>query len=272
LLKLDKEQKEAIKKRSFNKAFEKTILSHHIDKAFKEFNEDWTFTYEPKKGDLGWHPSGDCMPSVTELYHKADSTLHPEKYDIIVKKDLTHLNKTFMVGHYWHQIIQYLTVKSGLAEEAAIECVTVKDWGESGEPFYLPLEGKDATDPYLGKPFHFVRGQADIAPLVTKDWSGLVDIKTMNSSDFNSGLANSRFAKKYMCQVNIYMDLMSLDQCMIFAVNKDSAKFKEFTFVKDQKLVNQIYGKWEFVGNSLDNNYIPTEDDNKEYALYIGEE
>lgn len=275
MLKFDSEQKKAIAKK-FDKSkaqtgYTKTIIINQLDEAFKRFDGPFAFEYESKKGDFGWHPSGDCLPSVSALWAKAYSALHPEEATVKAK-DLSHLNKTFMVGHYWHQIIQHIIVKEGWAHASAIEGIGYRAWGENKEYRWVVDNQVYYDDPSAHKPFHYVRGQGDVAPLVMNGWTGLVDIKTMNPADFKAGLAQSRFANKYLAQINIYMDLFDLDQAIILAVDKGSSAFAEYTFVRDQNLIDQIYAKWERVSELLDKDEQPTTKDDEDFQLYIGDE
>lgn len=284
-IKLDKDQNKSLQKRAYNKAnsgstgYKKTILASQLDEAFKRFNEKFTFDYEPKKGDLGWHPSGDCLPPVSRLwgyaYFAVNGEFHPSVTNATAKKDLNHLNKTFMVGHYWHQVIQYLIQKEGWAAPEAIEGIGYRAWDSQGDYRFIVASNDPTGDAIVQgtvQPFHYVRGQGDVAPLIMPNWTGLVDIKTMNPADYKAGLSQSRFANKYLAQINIYMDLFNLDQALILAVDKGSAQFAEYTFVRDQILIDQIYAKWERVSYLLDHDIIPTEADDKLFELYIGDE
>ena len=77
------------------------ILAPYLDRAFQTFDGPFSFSYEPKGHDDAWHPSGDCMPSVTQLWEKARGWGEPDTPS-------GSLRKTFMVGHYWHQLLQHL--------------------------------------------------------------------------------------------------------------------------------------------------------------------
>ena len=279
----NKEQQAALNKQ-FNKsknntAYTKTILAGKLDEAFKRFNEPFSFVYEPKQSDFGWHPSGDCLPPVSKLWQNARAALYPEE-STVVRKDMSHLTKTFMVGHYWHQIIQYLIVKEGWASQEAIENIAYRCWNAEANYAHTFIVGENYLDCSLDPdnpktealPFHFVRGQGDVAPLEMGDWKGLVDIKTMNPADFKAGLGKSRFANKYLAQINIYMDLFDEEAAMILAVDKGSGSFAEYTFVRDDALVSQIYDKWEFVSQFLESGEEPTTEHDNEFALSIGDE
>jgi hypothetical protein len=284
-IKFDKDQNKAINKKAYNRAnagstgYHKTILANQLDEAFKRFNGDFEFIYEPKKSDQGWHPSGDCLPPVSYLWGKAYASLHPETATV-PGKDLSHLNKIFMVGHYWHQIIQHIIITECWAAPSAIEGIGYRTWDDEGEYIYTVGSHADQSQVDTAhnsnyesvKPFHYVRGQGDVAPLIMSSWAGLVDIKTMNPDDFKRGLLQSRFANKYLAQINIYMDLFDLDQALILAVDKGSSAFAEYTFVRDQKLIDQIYTKWERVSWLLDHDQEPSSLDDNMFELYIGDE
>lgn len=238
-------------KLKFDTPFKGTILAGPLDRACREFDQEWTFTYEPKMRDLGWHPSGDCLPAVTELYRKAITALTPSPADVGVPSPRSSNSKAFMVGHFWHQWIQTVMVHEGWVGEENIESFRFRDWGQT-----------------VREPFHFVRGQADIVPFSYRGWTGLVDIKTMGSNDFKQNRVPTQWADKYLCQINIYMDLFDQEQAMILAVNKDSGHgFQEFTFVRNQPLIDAIYRKWEYVSACIEDRTDPSAEDDEEYRL-----
>lgn len=76
-------------------------LDRHLD-ADGEF--PWKFDYEPKRFDDAWHPSGDCTPSMRDLYLKATGQLEARPIS-------AQLRRTFMVGHFWHQYLQWIIEK-----------------------------------------------------------------------------------------------------------------------------------------------------------------
>jgi hypothetical protein len=225
------------------------IIVPQLDKAFKAFDGEFHFTYEPKRGDTAWHPSGDCIPGAFDLWQKATGRAE--------HGDMTGLNKTFMVGHYWHQIIQHLLVINDLAPESSIERDGTDIWGYS----------EVSDERYGPAPYHWVHGAGDIVPYVTDDWSGLIDIKTMGSHGYNQPGLPSQFADKYIAQVNIYMHLFDVEQAMFLCVNKDNSAFKEITFVRNQPLIDAILTKWRFVSECIDSDIMVTEEDDYEFAL-----
>lgn len=244
-------------KSSFTQNLGNSRLLAPLLEQYSDYDEPWEFKYEPKVGDDAWHPSGDCMPSCEALYYQA--TAQTERAPISPS-----LQRTFIVGHFWHQLLQHVIVKMGLAEPSAIERKEVRAWGDASVSTVRTLPSGELT-PWA--PYHWVTGSGDVAPLVLPQWEGILDIKTMNGTDFReadkTGLLPFRFADKYECQVQIYMDLFKQDRALILGVNKDSPHgFTEFQFERNQGLIDTIYAKWEYVSDLL-NRYVG-EDPNSE--------
>lgn len=227
----------------------KTKLAVHIDRAI-ESNDDfeWTYKYEPKKGDDAWHPSGDCTPSPRELFDKAIGAKESQPIS-------GGLRKTFQVGHFWHGYLQHVVVEIlGYADWDSIE--------RSGERVW----NKDGDKP---KAYNWCRGSADIAPVkIPHHGEFLVDFKTMGSFDFKKTALPEWSAAKYECQMNIYMDFFDLDQAIIVAINKDSPhELKEFIFDRNQPLIDTIYNKWQYVSECLESGNIPDESESWELPI-----
>jgi hypothetical protein len=248
----------------------KDKLVPYIDKVWETFDRPLLFSYEPKKSDLGWHPSSHCTPSPLELYDEAqlkmiDAVITEEFYMPLpeVNKLSASTRKAFLVGHFWHQILQHIICQElHWCKQEDIERHSVYDWSPV-QP-YNGLNGLPRR-----KPFHYVSGSGDIAPCVAPDWTGLVDIKTMGSRAFKlSSLPTDTYgdsystAEKYECQINIYMELFDLDSAIILAVNKDSPHdLKEYMFNRNQDLMDTIFEKWKFVSKCLEIGKPPTEAD-----------
>lgn len=223
-------------------------LVPHLDRCIGEGDFEWTFDYKPKEGDDAWHPSGDCTPSLNELYLKA-------KGELVERPISTSLYKTFMVGHFWHAYIQKFVVeKLGFAEQSAIE-----------------RKGCKVLDPCGDGPtaYNWVTGSGDIAPCTIPGHGDyLVDIKTMNGFDFGKSYLPERYADKWECQVNVYMDFFDLEHALILSVQKDSPhEFKEFEFTRNQPLIDALYTKWKLVCQCLHNDVEPPADEDIELPL-----
>src|ERR1035437_5024746 len=75
------------------------LLTPHLDK-FAGYDEPWEFKYKSKEKDDAWHPSGDCMPSAVDLYAQTQSKGR--------RNFSTSLQRSFMVGHFWHQLLEHI--------------------------------------------------------------------------------------------------------------------------------------------------------------------
>ena len=235
------------------------ILVPYIEKIIRDFDEPWTFTYSSKEEYLAWHPSGDCTPSPIALYEIAKKRKEKAERDPISES----LRKSFMVGHYWHQWLQYIVLKKlEFCDEKAIERIGQKTWrthrvyyGGGGDGFDVPA------------PFGYVSGAGDIVPIeLPKGWKGIVDFKSMGGSTFRDEAMP--FADKYECQANIYMDLFDEEKVLIFGINKDSKhEFKEWIFERNQPLIDSIYEKWQYVDDCVYHQTSP--EDNHKFPLVL---
>lgn len=246
-----------------------------LDKALATFDDPWEFKYEPKKGDTGWHPSGQCTPPVSDLYQNAKpewddwKAVHEGQAQYAGPQPgppiKAELRKTFMVGHYWHQLLQHLCLELNFCEPSAVERKGERGW--STPICYYTGGGGDGV--WLPKPFHWATGSGDIAPCTLPNgWEGVVDFKTMSAQQYKQPDIPQWAAAKYKCQINIYMDFFDLENGIILCVNKDAPHdFKEFEFQRDQGLIDAIYAKWEFVSECLNNDIEITEADDNHFLL-----
>ncbi len=241
-------------------------LVTHLDKFLATEPENFEFKYEPKKMDDAWHPSGSCMPSVTDLYagaHEYITAVNDPNVTFVKKQHPVSLQKTFLVGHFWHQLLQWAVVEMGFAEPSAIEAVGIRGWGPEQSV------GNASIGEYKWLPYHWATGQADIAPCVIPEVGEyLVDFKTMGNHDYKTAGMPSWAADKYEAQINIYMDWFNMERALIVAVQKDSPhEMKEFEFERNQPLVDAIYDKWHFVSECLDHGEAPSKLDNEAFDL-----
>lgn len=223
------------------KAFGKTQLVAHLDRAASNWEGEWGYAYVPKESDQSWHPSSDCTPSVYELWHMAKG--HEQH-------NFEGMNKTFQVGHFWHQYLQHIVLNVlEFCDEKAIERKGERKWGDN--------------------PFEQVTGSADIAPLTLPSGKELlVDFKTMGSHAFRSNDPPAWAVDKWECQMNIYMDFFDLDEAIILGINKDSPHdFKEFTYLRNEPLVEAIYEKWKLTSMCINEDIEPPVDEDIELPL-----
>lgn len=221
--------------------FRKNLVKRHklvgyLDNFLANEPTGFSFQYEGKEKDTAWHPSGHCTPSVSELYHIAST---PQKNS----EHGTNTQKNFLVGHFWHQLLQWSIVQIGLAPQSAIERKGVRVWNN---------EDLSSTDP--PRPYNWATGAGDVAPCtIPRHGEYLVDFKTMHDRDFKTEGMPNWCAEKYEAQINIYMDMFDLEKALIIPVQKGTPhEFKEFTFARNQPLIDAIYNKWEMVAGLLD--------------------
>lgn len=247
-------------------------LVPHLDKAIGEGDFVWEYKYEPKATDDAWHPSGHCTPTPLELYQIATGTAEERPIS-------PGLWKTFQVGHFWHQYLQWFIQKElGFSPRGAIERRGHKYWGDPRvmtdneviEQFKTqkgPIESwhpkNDDERWVIPSPFHWATGSADVAPCeIPGHGPYLIDFKSMGAHDFKRNDAPQWAVDKWECQVNIYMDWFGLDKALIIGILKDSPHdFKEFEFELNQPLVDAIYSKWKLVSACLDENLVPPEEE-----------
>jgi hypothetical protein len=233
-----------------------------LDKAIADFDEEWEFKYEPKRGDLFWHPSGHCTPKPSDLYDLAHDRLNGAPEDREFKRKMAKFGP---VGHFWHQFLQHIMVRYDMVSADAIERSANKGWDLGGDKVYA-WEGPDMEK--FRRPFHACVGSADVAPWTHKGNDYIVDFKTMSSRSFQAVTLPPGFAAKYECQMNVYMDFFDYDRALIVAVNKDTPHdFKEFEFRRNQPLIDVIYDKWKFVAECLQDEDRPDADDDQGFEL-----
>jgi hypothetical protein len=218
-------------------------LVGHLDRYLAVEVEEFEFKYEPKKSDDAWHPSGHCTPAVTDLYQIATGNVERKEWG-------AGMLKTFMVGHFWHQLLQKAVVDIGLAPQEAIEVVGKDSWAD--------------------KPYHWATGAGDIAPCsIPGHGDYVVDFKTMSSLQYRANGVPDWAADKYEAQINMYMHFFELDKALIVAVCKDSPHdMKEFEYVRNQELIDAVIDKWKFVSECLDSHTPPSALDDDEFTLY----
>lgn len=207
---------------------------------------EWEYKFEGKKGDDAWHPSGDCTPTLLELYHKATSPPEPRQLP-------SSLLKTFQVGHFWHQYLQEVVLRLDFAGPEDIERRGTKGWGKERPALGVP--------PW--QPYHWATGSGDIAPCKIPGYGDyVVDFKTMGHHDFRRNGLPEWSAAKYECQINIYMDFFDLEKGLIVAICKDSPHdMKELTYTRNQPLIDAIYRKWHLVSECITQGVEPPADE-----------
>ncbi len=215
----------------------------------------WTADFGAKAADDAWHPSGDCTPSLRDLYMKATDPQH-ERIGV-------GLRKTFAFGHFWHAWLQAVLVEDGLVAPEDIERRGMTGWGDV-EPRTF-----EHTGDIPWKPWHWATGSIDVASFEVPSMGEkvILDFKTMRPSDFNLNYPPDWTAAKWECQLNVYMDWLDRDHAFIVGIDKTGGDFKEFLYVRNQALIDAIYLKWKIVAECIDEGIVPPEDEGIELPL-----
>jgi hypothetical protein len=225
-----------------------------LERAIDGPEFEWDAKFSIKEKDDAWHPSGDCTPSLFELYDKAT---RPQVSDFSMS-----LKKTFAVGHFWHAYLQHVAVECAqVCNWDEVELRGVTGWGHGRRPNPFPhIDGE-----YISEPFHWATGSMDLRCDIPGFGEYVVDFKTMGQFDFNvvlKGKAPDWCSKKYEAQINIYMDWAGLDRALIFCIQKDSPhNFRELEYRRNDDLIQGIYTKWQIVSQCLEEGIVPPEDE-----------
>lgn len=231
---------------------QKYKLVPHLDMAIGQGDWPWEFKYEPKLVDDAWHPSSDCTPSLRELYLKAKGLSEEQAVP-------TSLRKTFMVGHFWHQYLQWIVQHHlSFAKADHIERRGYRWWGTVLDACH-PTVPLDITP----LPYHWATGSGDIAPCsIPGHGDFVVDFKTQHARTFHQNGLPDWAADKYEAQINIYMDFFNLERGLIVCTEKDSPHdMKEYEYHRNQELIDRIYAKWQLVSHCLDEGIEPPVDE-----------
>lgn len=232
---------------------QKYKLVPHLDLALAQEDFDWEFKYRPKQGDDAWHPSGDCTPSLRDLYLKAKGQMEPDPIS-------GGLRKIFMVGHFWHQYLQWVVEHQlGFAGPEDIERRGTRRWDIPGRL----LRGDAQRDMNVQhKPYHWATGSGDIAPCrIPGHGDYVVDFKTQRSQAFRQATFPDWCAGKYEAQINVYMDFFDAEKALIVCIDKDGHDMKEYEYHRNQPLIDAVYTKWKIVSECLDEGILPPEDE-----------
>lgn len=214
------------------------VLVPHLNNWFgntENFPEEIRFSIKPhKEADDAFHPSSALM-CHRALLAKMEGLLPPEMARI-------DSQKTFMVGHYYHALIQYIVV----------EGLGFSTWDNIEKEFDLYFETPN------GNPYR-VRGFPDISRMSVPDGREfLVDIKTMMARIYAQPNLPEGLLEKYRAQVQLYMEFEDIDNAIILAVEKDTPhRFKEIEVERDGSFVDEILEGWELVVDSRAEGIIP---------------
>jgi hypothetical protein len=214
------------------------LLVPHLNNWFAagEFPDEIPLVIRPnKERDDAFHPSSALM-CERALYAKLSGDLPPEQ---------TRLDqeKTFMIGRYYHELIQWIVVDQlGLA--------TWEDVEKEHDLHFVTGRGH----PYR------VRGFIDVArmELPGSDEPVLLDIKTMASRLYGMAQPPAGLMEKYEAQVRIYLEFEDLPRAIILVVEKDNPhRMREIVVERNGSMVDAVMEGWENVVNSRAEGTIP---------------
>jgi hypothetical protein len=192
-----------------------------------DFPDKWTVEIENfrRSPDQCFHPSGDCMASPMELYKRLTGQE--------TKRVAAGLRRVFDCGHFWHAYYQSIIVEMGYAK------------AENVERSYK----HEHLDGWTGK------GTLDLIVNFPKGGDYIVDLKTMNDNEFDTGPFPQTLAK-WTAQVNCYMDWTGIRKAFILCIRKGGSPgkgglpahdLKEIAIEYDEDLIQDIYNKWSYV-------------------------
>jgi len=213
------------------------LIEKYQQKA--RFPEKWDIEIQNvKKNDGHFHPSSHCFTDPYDLWLYKQGRLAPSPIS-------PALRRTFDVGHMVHGYLESIVIHMGLVKKTNVER-------------HVTHEITTQYGIVIGS------GTGDMIDVQIPGYgSWLVDIKTMNKTEFEQG-GRAETLKKWNAQVSCYMDWFGADKAMILAFCKDSPhQMREFQIVKDQSLLNEIYDRWGYVQHCIDTNKEP----DMEYAV-----
>lgn len=205
-----------------------------------------------------WFANGkfpDAIPLEINPNKEEDDAFHPSsalkcsrylfahfRKDLPVERHSPDTQKTFMVGHMYHSLMQWIIV----------EGLGFATWGD------IEKEGDYHFETAAGNPYR-VRGFMDVARcIVPNRGEYLVDIKTMNARIYAQNDLPVTTMEKYSAQVKLYLEFEDLPEAIILCVEKDSPhRYKEVLIQRDPDFVDQTMARWEDVADALAQGRVP---------------
>jgi len=200
-----------------------------------------------KPGDDAFHPSSHAIGCQRLIYAGFDPTVELEAKKFNPKVGIN--------GHMWHGLIQHIVVELGYAQPEDIEArrgVVGKPGAVLGWNYDVKPQSDFAT--------WWATGAIDIVNLTVPgyDEKFLVDIKTMNPSQFKMPKPSEFLWNKYVAQCQLYLDWADLETCILLGVEAGNPfNFKEIHIKRDRDHVEYIYNKWNNVAEALVNKVPP---------------
>jgi len=205
------------------------ILAPYLDAFFaaNEWPEDLQFTFNPyKERDDHLHPSMHAMACPREIYAQQMGHLDEPSRQLLAQQ-----GKMFMIGDFIHHLIQWVVV----------EGLEFSTWEDIEKEKLLRSEETPGGNRWT------CRGFIDIANChIPNVGNRLVDIKTVNSVSFATGIPPSLWAK-YEAQVSLYLDWENHEEdAIVLLFEKDHPhRFKELYVQRNDALNEEVYERWD---------------------------
>lgn len=217
----------------------KELLVPHLDRWFNagKFPDEIAFRIRlNKEKDDAFHPSSDASLCAQQLFAKRMGHTYGRPFT-------GSSFKAFMVGHYWHEVIQYILVDElGFVKPEDVEKEKrVLRWGS------VTMTGTDHVEAGFDAYRWWARGYIDIAHCnIPGRGDYLIDIKTMRAMEFAK--ARPSLWNKYYAQLQMYLDWENMETAIVLCVEKDSPhKFKEILVKRDPAFAEKVYKRWDLV-------------------------
>jgi hypothetical protein len=221
----------------------KELLVPHLDGWFNrgEFPDTIDFAIRlNKEPDDAFHPSSDSSLCAQQLFAKRMGHTYGRPFT-------GSSFKAFMVGHYWHEVIQYILVELGFSEQSDVEKQHIVENTGTG---FIHCGGVSNVEsvPVTGRGnVWWARGYIDIAHCrIPGRGDYLIDIKTMRAMEFAKNRPS--LWDKYYAQLQMYLDWEGMQTAIVLCVEKDSPhRFKEILVERNRSFAEKVYERWDRV-------------------------
>ena len=256
-------------KNILNSIQEKQVIMPYLENAFH--NDQWPEQYEIRVdsepyygltdeegithdvgvGDGYFHPSSHPLMSARELYYR----WHP-KYSSWVKQERRSLTShmTLAGGSAMHAVIQTQLHMAKILRRAEMEDT---EWVTTEHN--PQVDGRWVPDnpfewEYINRE-HLVRGRMDgVADIPGRGEVGF-EFKTMNSRSFRFLDAAK---PEWQCQLQLGLDNFGLAEGVVLVMEMGYPfSFKEFSVTRRRDKVQEIYDKFDYVRECVENNTPP---------------
>lgn len=222
-------------RRLVNAASHKDILVPHLEMGLlldeeKIWPEEYVIKVHNKerKWDGMFHPSSDCAPGDLELFFK----FNPKTRDLLRhNRPSVDTIMTWQIGSAIHAVVQSMIINMGFTKEEECEVTYVsKERNSTGT-----IDIRNVWLPGESEPI-------------------MVDIKSA------AYLPPKNAQYSYQQQLQVYMDIGDKEPrergLILYVEKAHPHRMKEFVIRRDEKMLNEIYGKWSRVLEAIEFNNV----------------